>query len=730
MTIPLGALTLVLLASCAPRISRAVARDALPALPTARVQPVTTRLHGITVVDPYRWMEEPASSEFHAWATQQSAHTRATLDQLSLRGELIERLRALSASRDEVDDVKTRAGMRFYLKRPADADTFRLYVRVGDHAAERLLIDPQLVAHDATGSIDYYEPSPGGRRVAFGVSTNGSERSILHIIDVASGQLLPDTIDRARHGEPRWLPDEAALFYRRNPKLGDGAATAATYQGSRDYLHHLGAIPDSDAAVFGYDLSPEVVLASADSPYVYVWPDCQYALAVAQHGTSNDLTIYVAPLASVTGPATPWKRLADTADQVTDFAVHRGDVFLLSHRDAPRAKVVRTPLAAPDLAHAQTVVAEGATVLSELAAASDALYVLGLDRGLGQIVRVPFEAGATKQLALPFAGTLTDFASTTGAPGFSVQLESWARPTTSYAYDPSGERFTELGISPAQSPLPVESIETTVTSVDGTRVPLSIVYLRGLDRTRPHPTLLSGYGSYGISLGPAFSSRRLAWLERGGIYAVAHARGGGELGAGWHLAGMKQHKQRTVDDYLACAEFLIAQGYTSARQLAGEGTSAGGLTVGGAITQRPELFAAALIRVGINDTIRFETTALGPQNAQEFGTSADPGELRALYAMSPYYHVVDHVDYPAVLLTASAHDARVPVWQPGKLAARLQAATASGRPILFRLESDAGHGYGLGTTSAQLNDELADCYAFLLWQLTDRTDRASSTPRK
>ena len=250
-------------------------------------------------------------------------------------------------------------------------------------------------------------------------------------------------------------------------------------------------------------------------------------------------------------------------------------------------------------------------------------------------------------------------------------------------------------------------------------MPLSIVSLGGLDRTRPHPAWLSGYGSYGFSITPGFDARRIAWLERGGIYVVAHVRGGGEYGEAWHVAGMKQNKQNTVDDFLAAARFLIDEGYTSATLLAAEGTSAGGLTVGGAITQQPGLFAAALVRVGIVDAIRFETTPLGPQNAREFGSTTVPGDIKPLYDMSPYYHVVDGTRYPAVLLTGAAHDARVPIWQPAKLAARLQAATASDRPVLLRIESGAGHGYGLGTTNSQLNEELADCYAFLFWQLAN-----------
>ncbi|HEX3766607.1 MAG TPA: prolyl oligopeptidase family serine peptidase, partial [Kofleriaceae bacterium] len=656
----------ILLASCAPRAAAPAADEAIPRPPPARVRNVQTDLHAMTVTDPYRWMEDLGSPEFQTWANQQNAYTRATLDRLRVRGELLARLHALSGHRDEVTDVRRRGGRLFYLKRPAAADAFGLYVR-DDGERERLVIDPQRVAHERVASIDYYEPSPDGRRIAFGVSANGSEDSILHVAEVDTVALLPDTIDHARHGEPRWLPDGTSLFYRRYQRVAPGAATPAKYQGSRDYLHVLGADPDRDAPVFGYGVSPDVPLAPADSPYVYLWPDCPYVFGLAQHGVSNDLTLYVAPLAALDGPRTPWKPLAGVEDQVLDLAVHGSDAYVVTHRGAPRAKVVRVRLDAPDLAHAETVIAPGETVISELAAASDALYVRALDRGIGRILRVPYDAAAPSPLPLPFDGTIAELVSSPAAPGVSLALSSWTRPRIHQAYDPSRGRFVDLGIDPPAGPVPeLESTELEVTSQDGTRVPLSIVHLRGLDRSRPHPTLLEGYGSYGLSISPGFDRRRIAWFERGGIFAVAHIRGGGEYGEEWHQAGMKRNKQNSVDDFVACARFLIERGYTSARQLAVQGISAGGLTVGSAITQQPELFGAALVRVGIVDALRFETAPLGPQNAQEFGTSAIPEELRSLHAMSPYYHVADHARYPAVLLTASAHDPRVPAWQPGK----------------------------------------------------------------
>lgn len=714
-------LLLILTACCAPQTHFSTGAP-VQFQPTARIDIVKIESNGITAIDRYRWMEVPNSNDFQTWARQQNAYTRATLDRLPQRAELLQRLTTLSAHSDEVDSLKIRAQRQFYLKRPAADDVFKLYMSDGLDGHEQLLIDPKIFSKTEYTSIDFYEPSPDGLRVAFGISSHGSEDSVLHVIDVDNGQLLSDAIDRARHAEPRWTPDGNAFFYRRNPEVSPGAPISAKYARSRDYLHTIGGRPENDPPVFGFDISPRVRLATADSPYVFLWPNCPYVFGMVQHGTSNDLSIYVAPLASVDGARTPWRQLADVEDQVLDLAVHGSDVFLLTHRETPRAKVIRTRLDAPDITHAETIVAASEVVLSELAAGSDALYVRSLKDGIGRIIRVPFDATPRTSVPLPVDGTISGFAANPAAPGCSFQLESWVEPRAYYLYHPAEHRAIKLRIVQSSSePLSVvlEAVETKVTSADGTQVPLSIVYRRGIDRTRSHPTLLVGYGAYGIPMSSWYEPRLSAWIERGGIYAIAHVRGGGEYGEEWHLAGMKHNKQRSVDDFIACARFLIAHGYTSTRELAAWGVSAGALTVGSAVTQQPKLFAAAVLRVGITDALRFETTPLGPQNAREFGSSAVPTELTSLYDMSPYYHVRDGEQYPAVLLTAAAHDARVPAWQPGKMAARLQSATSSGHPILFRLDSESGHGYGLGTTNSQLNEELADCYAFLLWQLTN-----------
>jgi prolyl oligopeptidase len=343
-----------------------------------------------------------------------------------------------------------------------------------------------------------------------------------------------------------------------------------------------------------------------------------------------------------------------------------------------------------------------------------------LDGGIGRILRLPFGGGPAKPLTLPFDGTVDGLVVSTSTPGVFFESQTWVRAPALYRYDPKAGRVVDSGLLPPSQidTSPYVSTEVQAKSADGAMVPLSIVYRKGVQLDGARPTWLSAYGSYGESFDPNFSPRRLAWLDRGGVYAVAHVRGGGEYGEEWHIAGMKKNKQNTIEDFIACARYLIEHKYTSPQHLGAEGNSAGGIAIGGAITKRPELFAAAIIRVGISDLLRFEETPGGPGNAIEFGSSKIANEFHDLYAASPYHHVMDGEPYPAVMLTGSAHDARVPLWEPAKMTARLQAATSSRKPVLLRVAYEAGHGGRAGTPTSLINAELADCYTFFYWQLS------------
>ena len=338
-----------------------------------------------------------------------------------------------------------------------------------------------------------------------------------------------------------------------------------------------------------------------------------------------------------------------------------------------------------------------------IAAAKDGLYIRAIDGGVGRVKRLSFASNKVEDVPLPFTGSVQEIVTDTTRPGVVFKTEGWAQSPRYLQYVPQKSTVSNTGVIPPATAdfSKIEAIEVKARASDGTAIPLSIVYKRGLARDGTAPTLLIGYGAYGSTEDPHFNASNLAWLERGGVYAVAHVRGGGEYGEDWHRAGMKLTKGNTIEDFIGCAEYLVAQGYTSPKRLSGAGSSAGGITIGGAITRRPDLFAAAIDGVGVSDNLRAETMVGGRENTEEFGSVKTKEGFDGLYAMSAYHHVKDGTAYPAVLLTTGVNDARVAPWQSAKMAARLQAATASKRPILLRVEYDSGH--GAGTTRSQRN---------------------------
>jgi prolyl oligopeptidase len=700
---------------------------ALPALaldgpPVAPVHPVTNTYWGQAVVDPYQWMEDEKDPQFQSWLKAEDDTTRQALAEIPGRAALKSRIEALSNASTIVYQVTTAGPYYFYLKQgPAD-NSPKLYARKGLKAAERLLVDPEkLGSKDVHYSIDYFVPSCDGALLAYGVSPGGSEDSTLDVLDVASGAVQGEHIARARFGVTAWAPDGKSFFYSRLAMQPAGAPPGDKYKKALILRHVVGSRADGegDEAELGYGLSPGVPVAADELPLLAYSPASPYAIAVVQKFVKNEFTLYAAPIETLNGGATPWRKVADESDDVTAFAVHGQSIYLLTHKGASNFKVLRTDLAQPDMARADTVVPAGAAVIKALGAAQDALYVQTLDGGIGQVLRVPFAGGAARVIALPYQGAVAEFATDPDRPGALLKLTSWTEPQLWFAYDPATGQTTDTQLRP-RSPVDhsaITSVEVKAKSADGTLVPLSIIYRRDLKRDGSNPTLLEGYGAYGITIDPGFNPALLAWLERGGVYAVAHVRGGGEYGEDWHLGGQTLTKPNTIADFIACAEYLVAERYTSPARLAGQGGSAGGITVGGALTQRPDLFAAIVDNVGVSDNLRIELSPNGPPNVPEFGTVTTEEGFKGLYAMSAYHHVKDGTRYPAVLLTTGIHDPRVDSWQMAKMTARLQAASTSGKPILLRVDYDAGH--GIGSTKAQGIDEQADEWSFLLWQFGD-----------
>ena len=684
--------------------------------PPTPVRDVTDTYFGTTVVDPYRWLENTKDPEVAAWMKAQNDYTRSVLAVIPGREKFLERVRALHTSTTSVRGVQVWGGRIFYLKTEPGADNLKLYVRDTLQSKERILVDPELLTVNRVhSSIDYFQPSLDGSLVAYGISTGGSENSFIHVVETSTGRVLPDVIDRARFGGITWLPDNQSFLYNRLQKVTPEMPRTAYEQRSRAYIHVLGQNPESDRFAFGYGYAANLKIDDNDLSFGFYSPASPYVLGLLFHGTRREISAYYAPVEQLKSATIDWKLLFDVDDDVTRFDLRNDDLYLVTHKHSPRYEVVRTSLKSPDIAHAAVVVPASEVVIEDVSVSQDGIYIRDLDGGIGRLRRLSL-SGKIEPVPVPAGKSVSGMSVTPTEPGAMLNVSSWTISPLWFRYDPGTNQATDTEIQP---PAPVdtsnyESLEVKAKSADGTMVPLSIIRAKGTKLDASHPTHVIGYGSYGISLQPSFNPTWIAWLERGGIVGVAHVRGGGEYGLEWYHGGYKLTKQHTIDDFLACAQYMIDTKYTTSMLLSGEGTSAGGILIGGAITQRPELFSAALIRVGVSDSLRAELTPNGPPNIAEFGTVKEPDGFKALFAMDAYVHVKKGTAYPAVLLTAGINDPRVDPSQPAKMAARLQASTSSGKPVLLRVDYDAGH--GMGSTRSQTDLEYADEASFLLWQ--------------
>lgn len=654
--------------------------------------------------------------EFDSWLRAQAAYARQRLDGFPGRAELSRRVRELRGDHADHRGFAAAGGRMFWMQRDPDRTVAVLMVRDG---AARTLLDPEQVVAGPRGSLDWYVPSPDGRYVACCLSSGGSEAGTIRVVDASDGTLLNDAVGEGRVNFPfvSWLPDGVSFMYHR--------FAGVDRTDSRTCLHRLGDDPANDTVVLARGLNPQVPLTPRDRPLVYRPPGGDVLLAVISHGAlrgdrvDNELsscTLYLAPLDGLSDPAAcEWTLLAGADDLVTAFAFSADTVFLASRRDAPRGQVLAAPLRDPQ--RRRVHVPESSRVIDALRVIDADLLIREHDSGTSRLRRVSLEGGAPREVLLPVDGDLDEWADGTEPGSLLLRIESWRTAPRVYRWDVRGDDMVDTGWG---EPTPdgfddVVVTRTEASGRDGTPIPLTLIHREGMPRAGGSPTLLTAYGSYGISLRPMFVPGMLAWLEQGGVWAMAHVRGGGEHGEDWHRSGRMSDKENTIADVVDCAEHLVAQGCTSPRQLAVFGASAGGIAVGGALVRRPELFAAVVLHVPLVDTLRFEFAPNGPVNVPEFGSVSTEEGFHSLRIADSCRRVRDGVDYPAVLLTAGRNDPRVPPWQPAKLAARLQAATASARPVLLRVEDDGGHGLD---SAADLHDDLlADELAFLSDQL-------------
>ena len=676
--------------------------------PVAPMRPVSDTYFGIVVVDPYRWMET-STDELLTYMKAENAVTEQALAPFAAQNkEILAELTKLSDTVAIVNSPTRTQGQYFYEELPPGKSDFRLMTRAVSGGASRLLLDPSTLAEGTKhAAIDYFEPSPDGKYVAVGVSLGGSENSVLHVLNVATGVLTAEAISRAQDAAPSWTEDSKGFYFSRLQPMAAGAAAKTKYDNKRVYFHTLGTAETEDKAIFGPDVTTELALPTNGDVFVSVVPGTEMIVAGQVSGVVETPALWVRRTAGA-----PWVQVVRHEDGAMDFATHGTHLYIKtkggSGGSVGNGRVVSFDLATGTFAQARVDLPQSDLVLSArtgsgLTAASDALYVYGFRDGLGVVTRIPYE-GTMKpsELKLPISGTVNAVTADLHSPGALVMMSGWTTPRLIYSYAPSSNVFADTGLQPL-SPIDmsgIRAVEVLAKSDDGTMVPLSILYRKDLKLDGTHPTLLNAYGAYGTSISPAFAANLLPWLNRGGVYALAHVRGGGEKGEAWHLAGMKTTKQHTIDDFVGCAQYLIAEKYTSQQRLGIEGTSAGGIAVGGFLTQHPELAGAVLYRVGITDILRSEQRASGAENAFEYGSVKVEPEFRAMVAISPYAHVKDGGKYPPVMLETGANDPRVTSWMLTKMTARLQAANASGNPIFLRVDFDAGHGVGSGRKQA------------------------------
>lgn len=709
--------TLLLSASSAaflatlPRVAFSAATDG-PLV--ARIEPVTDTFFGKSVTDPYRWMENPKDKDWEPYMKSQAAHARGVLDKIPGRAALAQRVSELAGDLEVISTIQIGGPYVFVEKRPAGANSFQLFVREGLNGAERLLIDSETrTKGDVHYSMNYWSASPNGKYVMYGMSPSGSENAVIEIIEMATGKVLPDRIDRAQYASPSWLPDGSAFFFNR---LAEGATAGTTdyYKNSVCWLHKVGTDPKSDVKVLARGQFSDVAVQDIEFPIVFSQPGSSFAIAFLFAGVQNEITMYVNPLDAAAKGQGGWKNICVPDDRVTGGTIKGDDIYLVTYKGAPRYKVLHTKAGDPAIAKAREVVAQGKAVIQNVYAAKDAIYVQELDGGVGRVRRLGAD-GKVTPIALPFEGTIGSTYADTEHDGVWFQLQSWVRPATVFQVTASGAvTDTKLAAKPSIDVSPYESTRIFATAKDGTKVPVSVVCKKGMKRDGSAPALIDAYGSYGINSEAYFGPRFIAWLEQGGVWATAHVRGGGEFGREWHEGGRLLTKHNTWGDLIAAAEKLIADKWTSAAKLAIRGGSAGGITVGRSLTERPHLFAAVISQVGVSNNLRAEFSQNGPPNVPEFGSVKTADGFKGLYEMDSYQHVKDGTKYPAVLLTTGMTDPRVDPWQAGKMAARVQKATASGKPVLLRVDFQAGH--GIGSTRTQRDEEFGDIFAFILWQ--------------
>jgi prolyl oligopeptidase len=687
--------------------------------PATRTVDATDTYFGKIYKDPYRWLENLKDKAVESWFKAQADVTDGLLAKIPARDALAEewmKLDKLQPAR--YGGMRFEHGRLFYKKTLGGENVGKLFFREGWKGAETLLFDPATfkpkgAKEGSVTTIQGVAASPDGRYLAIGFSASGAEYSEIKILDVNKRELLPESMYPS-YGPIGWTMDSKSLFYDIGKVTDIKSPEIELNRKTR--LHKLGGDVAADVDFLSNESYPDMEIAAKEFPSAYIdesYPD----YVVASIGTvQQEMRLYVAPTPTKGDAKLKWRVLCKTADKlVRGLEFHKKYVYAVTHAGASKYKVLRTSIDHPDWQNATTLVPEGNDSIQYITKSKSFLYIVYSDGIKGHIVKYNFDTGKTAELKPPVSGTVE-----IGCPDWRsnkciIFTTSWLQPAQLWDYDADKETYVKSIFDTSVSYPGFENLvseEVEVPSHDGTMVPLSIIHRKDLALDGSSPAILEGYGAYGISYTPGFRVFHSLALH-GVVLGYCHPRGGSEKGEAWYKAGYKATKPNTWKDFIACGDYLVKKGYTSPKRLAGTGTSAGGILISRAITERPELFAAAICNVGCANAMRMEFSANGPVNTPEFGTVKDPVEAAALYEMDGVQHVKSGVKYPAVLGVAGWNDPRVAPWQPGKFVAALQNASASGRPVLLKVNYDNGH---FTEEKIVTFKNFAGQFAFLLWQ--------------
>ena len=671
--------------------------------PTTRQVDQVDDYHGTPVADPYRWLEDTDSDETESWIDAQNAVTSAYLAENGHREQVRERLRVLWDY--ERFGIPRRRGNRYFFTRNDGLQNQSvLYVSDSLASEPRPLLDPNSWSDDGTAALAGWAPSEDGNLLAYGIAESGSDWRKWKVIEVASGEERPDKLDWVKFSGVSWSNDGSGLYYSRYDAPAEGEEFSGVNYFQKLYFHKLGDAQDDDQLVYQRPDEKEWGFGGQVSE------DGDYLVISVWRGSEQKNQIFYQPLDD---PHSEVVELITGFESEYDFIGNEGSVFWFNTDDgAPLRRVIAVDITHPEREHWTEILAESDSLLEGVGLVGDRFLASYLRNASSQIRVFDLQGQFIREVNLPGIGTANGFGGRRGHTETFYAFSNFTTPGTIYRYEiATGESSTFRAPKVAFDSADYVTEQVFVTSRDGTRVPMFLTHRRGLQRDGTNPTILYGYGGFNISLTPQFSVTNLVWVEMGGILAVPNLRGGGEFGRHWHEAGMKDRKQNVFDDFLSAAEWLIGNQYTSAKHLAIRGGSNGGLLVGAAMTQRPELFAAAVPAVGVMDMLRFHKFTIGWAWVGEYGSSDDAAEFPTLLAYSPLHNLRPGTEYPATMVTTADHDDRVVPGHSFKFAAALQAAHKGDRPVLIRIESRAGH--GAGTPTAKLIDAAADMLSFV-----------------